>query len=191
MIYKVFDNSPPAWCEHRLGVELDSVHIELLVAHGHNVAFLALGGNHKVGRKALVINHPRVIAPHNELLWQAAENVVVGNNVDGRLNAVENIAQVAQLAAEHLANGLVAKANAQNRLFVGVGSDNFGEQPRLRRNAWSWRQHNLVCISKLAHFKLVVSHNRNIGTRLLNHLAKVVGERIVIVYNCNFHCFNV
>ena len=74
-----------------------------------------------------------------------------------------------------------------DQVFVGVGSDNFGEQPRLRRNAWSWRQHNLVSISKLAHFKLVVSHNRNIGTRLLNHLAKVVGERIVIVYNCNFH----
>ena len=84
-----------------------------------------------------------MITPNGDFAFETTEKRVVGHDVTRRSHPMENIGEVLQLSTEHLADGLMSKANAQDRFLAGVGADNIAEQACLGRDARTGREHNL------------------------------------------------
>ena len=84
-------------------MELDAAHVERPVLQGHNLTFVALGGDFEAVGEAVLRHHPRVIAADGDVAIDAAEDGVVANDVAGRCHPVEHVAQVLEFASEGLA----------------------------------------------------------------------------------------
>jgi len=93
-------------------MELDAVHPERAVAHGHHLAVAGRGRDLELlgdrGRRE------RVVAPGLEVIGQTGEETapVV---VDDACLAVQQLLRLPDLAAERLDDGLVAEADAERR----------------------------------------------------------------------------
>src|SRR5690554_4699688 len=123
----------------RLGVELHTFNGQGLVAHAHdffNGAVVVAGpGSHfqAVGQSVLV-DHQAVVTGGLQGIVQAPEHshVVV---VHRRHLAMHHLAGPDDVAAVHLADGLVAQADAQDRQFAGEVANGVHGDARLIRGA--------------------------------------------------------
>ena len=70
---------------------------------------------------------------------------------------MKNVAEVLQLCTECLANSLMAKADAEDRLLAGISFNHIEQQAGLRGNARSWRENNLTVGLDFVETKLVVA----------------------------------
>ena len=100
---------------------------------------------------------------------------------------MEHCAQVGQFAAEHLADGLMAQTHPEYRFASGIVSDDLEQQSGLRGDARSGTEDNLVECVECFQFKLVVAHYAHLCAQFLHQVAEVIGKRVVIVYDNDFH----
>ena len=173
--------------EHALGVELHSAQVQRPVAQGHHLPLGADGGALQAAGERPGVHHPGVVAADGELLRQAHEQVVVRHPAAGGLHAVEDVLEVDERAAEGLAEGLFAQADAQDGLLCGVAPDGGGHQPGLGRDAGPGREHQLVEGRELFQGEAVVAEHADLRPELLDKVHQVVGERVVVVDHCDTH----
>ena len=106
-------------------VELNAVDGQLFVLQAHDGAVFQLCGDLKTVRKALALHHQRVIAGGIERRRQPLKETLVGVMHLAHL-AVHDLMTAHHLAAKGLTDGLMAKADAQQRR-AGFGGC-FGER---------------------------------------------------------------
>ena len=104
---EVFYNSLAFGGEHRFGVELNTVDVEVLVFQCHYLSFVAHCSYLKAGGEILAAHHPGVIASHGDAFGQRVEYVVVGELCALRGYTMKDVAKVLKSASEHLADGLM------------------------------------------------------------------------------------
>ena len=90
---------------------------------------------------------------------------------------------VDDLAAEGLADALVAEAHAENRHLAGEFLDQRHRDARLVGRARAGRNHDMVGLERrdLLHRDLVVAEYPHLLAQLAEILHQVVGEGIVVV----------
>ena len=98
-----------------------------------------------------------------------------------------DVREVFQLAAKHLANGLMTQADAQNRLLAGIGTDDIEQKPCLGRDARTWGEDDFAIFFQLRKLKLVIAQNGNLCAKLLDQVTQIIGKRVVVVDNHYFH----
>src|SRR5260221_7174085 len=102
-----------------LGVELDAVNRPLAMLQTHDDAVRRLGGDRQAVRPAGAVDNERMIAGRLERVGEPGEEpgAVVANGAE---LAVHGSFRAHDAAAEHLADRLVAEADAEDRKAAGV-----------------------------------------------------------------------
>src|SRR3974390_2605347 len=99
-------------------MKLHTLHVELPVAHPHDLTVLGLGRHFQASRQARPEYRQRVIAGRKEGAGKSLEHS--GTRVtDRRGLAVHDPSRMADQASEGLADRLMAEAHAQNRYLAG------------------------------------------------------------------------
>ena len=88
-------------------MELDTSDIEGLVTQGHYLTFVADGSDFEAIGEVLIRHHPRVVASDGDIPFDAAENRIVGDDMAGGGDTVEDIRQILQLTTKHFTDGLM------------------------------------------------------------------------------------
>ena len=154
-----------------LGVELDAADVHLLVAQCHDLTFGACGRHLKTVWEPFCADDPRVVSTDRHLGREPLEDVVGGLRDDGgRLNAMEYIAQVDELAAEDLSDGLMTEAYAKDWLPTGIVSDDIEKETRLAWDAWAWGEDYAIVFLKVGELELVISDDIDGGSELLDEV---------------------
>ena len=176
----------PVLGEQRLRMELHAFDREAAVAQAHDLAILGLGADLEAGGQRRALDDQRVIAGGDELIFDAGENPRA-IMADARSLAVHHLLRAHHLAAERLADGLVAEAHAEDRNAPGQALDGLQRDPRLVRRARAGRQdqvggrHGFDAF----HRQFVIAHHAHFGTELAEVLHQVEGKRIVVVDHQN------
>ncbi len=164
-----------------LGVELDAPDRQGAVPHAHHDAVLGPGdGLQHVGQPP---GGQRVVADHVVRAGQAGEDV--GAGVAHRPDpAVHRLRRVDDLAAEQVADALVAEADAEHRqaaLQDRAAAD--AEVPLPVGPAGPGGDHDRVEVleAELGEVGAVLHHRRRPAVHLAEQLVEVVGERVVVV----------
>jgi hypothetical protein len=97
------------------------------------------------------------------------------------------------LAAEGLADGLMAQANSKDGHFAGHVADQRNQNAGLAGRARAGREQNALGLERLDLFdgQFVVAMDLDLGAQFSQVLHKVVGKRIVVVEDENhgeFQC---
>jgi hypothetical protein len=123
-----------------------------------------------------------VIAGRHEVILDLGKNArpIVP---DTRRLPVHDLPRPHHLAAERLADGLVAEADAEDRHAAGETRDGSERDARLVRRARPGREDDVGRRQLLDpfHRQLVVAEHAHFGTELFEVLHKVEGKRIVVV----------
>ena len=120
--------------EDRLGVELHALDGELAVGEAHDLALGGLGGDLEVGREGLPAHQQRVVAGGLEAIGEPGEDALAPV-ADGARLPVHDPVGADDLAAEGLADGLVAEAHPEDGQAPGVAADDLHGDPRVLRRA--------------------------------------------------------
>ena len=97
-------------------MELHSAYVITPVAHGHDVAFIALGSHFQTLWKRITVNHPAVITSHHDASRTPCKHRIRTKLCSLCRHTMINIIQVCQLCAEHLPYRLMPKTNPEHRL---------------------------------------------------------------------------
>jgi len=90
------------------------------------------GGDLEAFGEVFPVHHPGVVAPGDEGGGNAAEeHVVLGDDVDGSLYPVKDLAEVEQSPAEGFADGLMPQTDPEDAFLVTVAPDELGHDARL------------------------------------------------------------
>ncbi len=164
--HPVLEHLLPFGGENALGVELYPSDVELAMAQGHDLSFVRNGGDFEAVGETITRDHPRVVAPYGDVGRQACEERVAAHYMTRRCDTVEHVAEVFQLPAKDLADGLMTEADTQDGLVVGIGADDIEQKARLRRDARSWTQDNLTVGFEVGKLELVVAQHGDFGAQL-------------------------
>src|SRR5882762_4968900 len=104
--------------EKGLGMELHALHGELAVAHAHDLAVLGLGRDLQALGQRRPANRKRMIAGRHERTRKSAKHTEA-RMADRRGFSVHDLTRMHNLAAESLADRLMAEAHAQYRNVAG------------------------------------------------------------------------
>src|SRR5688572_1870801 len=162
-------------------MELHAFHRELAVAQPHDLAILGLRADLQAGGQRRAFYDQRVVTGRYEIIGYFSEEAVF-IVADARNLAMHHLLRPHHLAAEGLANGLVAEANAEDRDAPGQALDGLQRDPGLVRRARAWRQdqvggrHGFDALHR--HF--VIADYAYFGTELGQVLHQVEGKRIVV-----------
>ena len=175
--------------EDALGVELDAADVQLLVLEGHDLAFVAEGGDFEAVGETVAADHPGVVASHGDAAGQTGEDGVVAQL--GALGgyAVEDVGEVLELGAEDLADGLMAEADTQNGLAVGIGAYDVEQKSCLRGYARTGREDDFAVLLQVGQLELVVAQDGHLSAQGFDQVGQIVGEGVVVVDDDYFHCW--
>ena len=81
----------------------------------------------------------------------------------------------------------MSKANAKDRLFAGIGTDDIEKQTCLTGYARPWRENDFVEGFELLHFECVIAVYCHLCSEGFDQMTQVVCERVVVVYDNDFH----
>ena len=168
-------------------MELDAVYIELTMAQGHDLSLIADGRYIQTLREVLFRDNPRVVASYGKVGVDAAEELILSDEMAGSSHPMEHIGQVLQLGTEGLADGLMAEADPEHRFTSSVGLDDIQQQPRLRRDARTRGQNYLAIRLQVWQLELVVAQNADLRAQFLDQMTQIISERVIIINNNNFH----
>ena len=101
-----------------------------------------------------------------------------------------DFAQIGQCAAETFTDGLMTEAHTEDGFLSSVCFDDIEQKPCLAGNARAWGEDDFVEGLELLHLELVVAKDRHVGSQFFDEMTQIVGERVVVVYNCYFHNFS-
>ncbi len=162
------------------GMELDALDRELAVAHPHH---LAVG---RPGRDLELVGdldrRERVVAAGLEVLGEAGEHAPAVVLDEGRLSVQERLCGP-DLASEGLDDRLMAEADPERWHARPEPADQLDRDPRVRRTAGTGGDHEVGGIEGLGLLDAdrVVSEDPHLGSKLLEEVDEVVGERVVVV----------
>src|SRR5690554_3933904 len=121
--------------EDALRVKLNAVYRQRPVADTHHDFLRRLRSHDQLVRQGIPVDHEGMITGRREVLFDAAEEVVLLGVPNLARLAVHERRGVNDPASEHFSDGLMAKAHAQNWL-IGSKLANYGfGDPRLSRPA--------------------------------------------------------
>ena len=165
-----------------LGVELHAMDREIPVVHGHDDPVLGPGGGDQHIRQRVPRDDQAMIARGVEGRGHALQDAgaVMG---DRAALAVHRHRRAHHLAAERLADRLVAQTDAHQRYFPRGGGDQGEADPRLVRRAGAGREHDGLGVpgQRVLHGQLVVAHDLARSTDIADEMDEVEGEAVVIV----------
>src|SRR5690606_13623269 len=133
-------------------------------------------------RQVVTAYHQRVVAGDGEGIGQAGEYSLI--TVIHRTGlAVHGLAGTHHLAAEGLADALVAEADAQDRQPAGKVLEYRHRYPSLVGRAGAGGDDYAFGLQRfdLGHAQLIVAHHLDLGTQLAEVLHQIPGEGIVVV----------
>ncbi len=168
--------------ENGFGVELDAFDGKLAVAEAHDDAVGGFGGDFEAARQRAAFHDERMVARSFEILREAAKNrsaVVV--NFAGF--AVHDFFRADDFAAERVADGLMAEANAENGNFSGETLDDGHAQAGFARRAGAGRNNDALGTHArdFVESDFVVAADGEFLPQLAEVLRQVVGEGVVVV----------
>ena len=171
----------------RLGVELHAFDGQGLVAHAHDffngaVVVAGPGSHFQAIGQGVFVDHQAVVTGSLQGIVQAAEHAYI-IVVHRRHLAMHHLAGPDDIAAVHLADGLVAQANAQDRQLAGEVANGVHGDARLIRGARARGNHQPLGLQgfNLLNGDFVVAVYLHVGTQLGQVLHHVVGEGIVVI----------
>ena len=169
----------------KLGVELHAVQGPGFVAHAHDLVLGGPGADFEVGiGERRMANHQAVVARRLERVGQAAEDALPVVK-DRRRLAVHDPFVPHHLAAEHVADALVAQADAERRHRFGEPPDQLVGDARLARRARTRRDDEVRGLQRghLVRRDLVVANDAQVDVRveLAQALDEVISKGIVVV----------
>src|SRR5690606_20735943 len=177
----------PLLGEYGFGMELNTLHRKLTVAHPHDLVHRAVlglgpGGDFKAVREALPLDDEGVVAGRFKGIGKPPEDAPIGVE-DRRGLAVHHLAGADHLATKGLADALVAEADAQQGDAPGKVLDGRHRDARLARGAGAGGDDDLLRRQgfDLVEGQFVVAVHPHIRTQLPQVLHHVVGEGIVVV----------
>ena len=168
--------------QNALGVELDAVDRELPVAQPHDLAFRRARVDFQAVRHAVGPYHQRVVTRRLKGIRQPGEHSIRPVE-DGRGLAVHQTPGAHHLPAEHLADGLVPQAHAQQRHGGAEFADEFFGDARVFRLARAGTDANL-CGPQFPQFvygDLVVATHDRFRPEFAEILDEVVREGVVVI----------
>ena len=119
---KIFEELLAGIGEDGFGVELDAFDFVATVTEGHDDAVVGLGGDRQLARQGFFFDDQGVVARGGEGIRQLAKNILTVV-MDLARFAMEEFRSADDFASERGANGLVAKAHAEDRKFSGEALD--------------------------------------------------------------------
>lgn len=166
----------------RFGMELHAPDREVAVPQAHHEAVVGPRSDFEASREGLALDDERVVAGRVERIGQSLEEVGVVVE-DRRGLAMHQVRGAEDAAAVDVPDGLVAKADAEQRLLAGEGADHvaghagFGGRTRTRRD------HHAVRIQRERFLDrdLVVAEDLLLHAELAEVLHQVVGEGVVVI----------
>src|SRR5579872_4418502 len=165
-----------------LGVELHAVDRPLPVHHTHDDAVVGLGVDPERGGQALPLHHQRVIA--RRLERAAIEPVEQAGAVmaDAAQLAMHRHRCPHHLAAESLADRLVAETHAEQGDVPGAAHELEADAgvigiARARRDHDALRPHR----KRLIDAQRIIPPHHHLGTELAQVMPEVVGEAVVVI----------
>ena len=161
-------------------MELHADDRQLAVAHGHHLAVVGVGGRLElVGQPR---RRERVVAARVERLGQAGEEAGAVVAHRARL-AVQQLARVADLAAERLDDRLVAEADAERRRRRREPADDLDRRAGVRGPAGTGGDDELRRREpfRVVRGDLVVPQHLHVDAERAEEVREVVRERVVVV----------
>ena len=130
---------------------------------------------------AILLGLTMTLAPYGMTSAEAAQAATVV--ADARDFAVDDLARAHDLAAEDLADGLVAEADAENRHPAAKFADDIFADARLLRDARPRRDDDARVMLRLdlGHCRLVMADDLDVRAKLRQQLVDVVGKGVVII----------
>src|SRR5437773_11015185 len=99
--------------EKGLGVELHALHGELTVAHAHDLAVFGFRGDLEALGQGRAADRKRMVTRRHETARQSTKHAQAAM-LDRRGSSVDDFTRAHDLAAERLADRLMAEAHAQS-----------------------------------------------------------------------------
>ena len=165
-------------------MELDAEDRMLAMAQRHDEMIVAaFGGDLERGRERRAVDHQRVVARGHEGIGEAGEQAAPVVVDHGGL-AVHQARRADHVAAEHLADRLMAQTDAeQRRLSFGRRADKVHADAGLVRGARTRGQDDSVGFQshRLFDRDLVVTLDDTMRPKIAQKVDEVVGERVVVV----------
>ena len=164
-------------------MELDALDVFLLMPHAHDRAVGELTRDlEAVGQRRPVDDQGVVAADLDVLRQSLIETAAVV--ADSRDFAVDDLARAHDLAAEYLADGLMAEADAEDWHFAAELADDIFADARIPRDARPRRDDDARVLFRLdlGHCRLVMADDLDVRAKLRQQLVDVVGKGVVIIY---------
>ena len=179
---KILQHQVPVLGGDALGMKLHAMDRQALMHHAHDQAVVGLGIDDQFARHAVALDHQRVVARGLERPVDAAEDA--GALVpDVRELAVHRHRRAHHLAAEDLADGLMAEADAEQRHLARRLADQVEADAGLIGRAGAGREHDRLRLGRDHRVgrNLVVAMNDDIRPQPAQIVEQVEGEAVVIV----------
>ena len=188
---EVADHLATAFGEHAFRMELHALDGQAAMTQAHDdgaaslagaVGFRSARGDGEFSGKRIFRDDEGVVAGAGERSGQAGEDALAVVR-DGAGFAVHEVLGADDLAAEGLADGLVAEADAEDGDFAGHVPDERHEDAGFAGRAGAGREQNAFGLECLDLFdgQLVVAADFDLCTQLAEVLDEVVGEGVVVV----------
>src|SRR5215213_4880529 len=173
--------------EDGFGVELHALNFQTSVAQAHYDSVGSRGGDFETVWQALALDDERVVAARVEAVFEPLEyGLAVVANLGGL--AVDWLGRAHDPAAENLADGLVAEADAEDGDVAREVGYQLQRHARVVGHARPRRDDDAVGAYlpfDFAHRDLVVAAHDDLRAQLAEILDEVVRERVVVIYQEN------
>lgn len=165
-------------------MKLHAVDGQLLVLQAHDLALVipGHGGDLQAVRESVALHQQGVITGGCEGLRQVFEDGLAAVLDDGGL-AMHQAPGADDIAAEDMADALMAQADAEDRRALAKGLDDVATDACLLRRAGAGGHADVVRLhlGDLLQRDLVIAMDLHLGPHLAEVLDEVVGEGVVIV----------
>lgn len=163
-------------------MELDAPDGKGFVADAHDFAFVGFGGDFEAVGEGFFFDDERVVAGGGERIGHVLEEVFVVVPDGGRF-AVHHAVVDNDVAAEGVADALVAQADAEDGDFAGEVFDDVVGEAGFARGAGAGGDENAVGVEffDAGEGDLVVAVDLHGNVHFAQVLDEVVGERIVVI----------
>src|SRR3984885_8447644 len=163
-------------------MKLHAVHRQLGVCQAHDDAGIGIRCHGEVARQAFALDHERVIARRLERRVDAAKNAAAVM-ADFRQLAVDECRRAHHLAAEGVADRLVAEADAEDRDCRSGARDQIETDAGLFGRAGAGRQHDRIGVGgdDVVACHLVVAMHLDLRPELTEIVDEVEGEAVIVI----------
>ena len=174
-------------------MELNAVQVMVTVAEPHDSACLGARGDGQLVRKAVFLDHQRMIARHRKICRAVGEQVALDGirigALDARQLAMDRRVDTAKRAAECGGKRLMPETDAKNGRGAGGGADQLDCNSGILRRPGAGRQHQpLGCTGQnLVRRCRVIAHDLDLGTKVRQEVPQVPGKAVVVV-DQDEHC---